>query len=689
MVTNRAHYRVEAAHELWTILVRSFVILLAAFVHCFGGASSVASEARRVLPPGIRISDQDRGELESGATELGQRIEQLRTALGDKPDLLALLPDVAIFHKAVNWPLVYDEFLRANDVAAAKSLLRVGMERAESLRQGIAPWTVANGLVVRGYISKVDGSIQPYGLVVPESFRHASPQRHRLDVWLHGRDNSLTELKFVNERLRSPGEFTPPDTFVLHPYGRYCNAFKFIGEVDVFESLDHVREQYQIDADRISVRGFSMGGAGCWHLAAHHSSLWAAAAPGAGFAETAEYAGVLSRDPKPAWYEQKLWHWYDAADYALNLFNTSTIAYSGEIDKQKQAADRMARALSEEGIEMTHIIGPQTAHKYHPEFKIEINRRIDSIALAGRDPLPSTVRFTTWTLRYNRMAWVTVEGLERHWERARVEAEILNDRSVNVDTANVSELAFSMPPGFCPLDATVRPTVVLDGQSVAAVAAQSDRSWNVRYRKLSGKWTLLLGEDGETGLRKRPGLQGPIDDAFMDSFVMVIPTGMPSNDQVGRWVAAEQKRAIEHWRRQFRGDPRVKKDVEVTAADIARHNLVLWGDPKSNTLLGQIGEKLPIRWNAQGVHNGSAIYPADRYVPMLIYPNPLNPQRYVVINCGVTFSEFGHLSNALQTPKLPDYAILDLNVPDASVFGGNVVQAGFFDENWQLQQTRD
>ncbi len=42
-----------------------------------------------------------------------------------------------------------------------------------------------------------------------------------------------------------------------------------------------------------------------------------------------------------------------------------TVAYSGEIDKQKQAADIMDRFLKAEGLDLTHIIGPQTAHKIH------------------------------------------------------------------------------------------------------------------------------------------------------------------------------------------------------------------------------------------------------------------------------------------------------------------------------------
>ena len=62
------------------------------------------------------------------------------------------------------------------------------------------------------------------------------------------------------------------------------------------------------------------------------------------------------------------------------------------------------------------MIGAKAGHRYTPEAKDEINRRIDSIANVGRDPVPVKVRFTTWTLRYNRSFWVQVDGLEKHWE---------------------------------------------------------------------------------------------------------------------------------------------------------------------------------------------------------------------------------------------------------------------------------
>src|SRR5262249_38277613 len=152
---------------------------------------------------------------------------------------------------------------------------------------GKAPWTTATGPIVRGYLSRIDDSVQPYGLVVPASYRPDTPYRHRLDCWFHGRGEKLTELSFIDGRQRSPGEFTPPHAFVLHLYGRYCNANKFAGEIDLLEALAHVRKHYPIDDDRVLVRGFSMGGAACWQFAVHYAGLWAAAAPGAGFSETA------------------------------------------------------------------------------------------------------------------------------------------------------------------------------------------------------------------------------------------------------------------------------------------------------------------------------------------------------------------------------------------------------------------
>jgi hypothetical protein len=449
--------------------------------------------------------------------------------------------------------------------------------------------------------------------------------------------------------------------------------------------LEHVKRHYSIDEDRVVARGFSMGGAACWQFAVHYPMMWCAAAPGAGFAETADFLKVFQKENvQPTWYEQKLWHLYDCTDYALNLYNCPTVAYSGEIDPQKQAADMMAKALEKEGIRLVHIIGPKTPHRYHPAAKEEINRRIDLLAERGRErPLP-TIKFTTWTLRYHHAGWIQIDGLHRHWDKATVTADNTGG-GITLRTQNVDALSIVMEPGdfLAPSTAEGKAAIDIDGQQVAMPPVMSDRSWTVHLRKEGDTWKAVEKVDDGT-LRKRHGLQGPIDDAFMDSFLMVRPTGTPLNDKVGAWTKAEMTHAIEHWRKQFRGDVRLKNDNEVSPDDIAKHNLVLWGDPSSNQVLAKIAVKLPISWDAKGVWVGDKSYDPGHHVPALIYPNPLNPHKYVVINSGFTYREYDYLNNARQVPKLPDFAVVDIDTPPSSREPGKIVAAGFFGEQWEL-----
>lgn len=668
-------------------LLAFWFIVLAA--HADGAADNLAGQVRPIPPPGLAISETDRAMLAEGVAGLQKEIDSLRGELKGRTDLISLLPDVQIYQKAVQWALQYDEFFKTNEPAVARALLAQGLERVESLRRGQSPWTTATGLVVRGYASTIDGSVQPYGLVVPASYAASSPHAHRLDCWFHGRGEKLTELDFINGRQRSPGEFTPPDAFVLHTYGRYCNGNKFAGETDLFEALQHVRQQYRIDSNRLVVRGFSLGGAACWHLAVHHAGMWAAAAPGAGFSETPDFLKVFQKEKlEPAWYEQKLWHLYDCTDWAINLAHCPTVAYSGEKDTQKQAADVMARAMAKEGLELTHIIGPGMGHAYDADSRKEINRRIDAVVERGIDNTPARVRFVTWTLKYNQMKWVVVDGLDRHWERASVDAELgLGDNSVRISTKNISGLTLSFAPGACLLDNARAPRVFIDGAKVSSTRIASDRSWIASFAKVDSRWKPVDPAVRETAPRKRHGLQGPIDDAFTGSFMMVRPTAQPMNPEVGAWVASEMRRATNEWRRHFRGDVRIKDDLSVTEQDIAEHHLVLWGDPSSNHLLASLTGKLPIDWSRGAIRVGKTSFPTATHVPVLICPNPRNPRRYLVLNSGFTFREYDYLNNARQVPKLPDYAVIDIRKPPTTRAPGEIVTAGFFDEHWTVSST--
>ena len=75
----------------------------------------------------------------------------------------------------------------------------------------------------------------------------------------------------------------------------------------------------------------------------------------------------------------------------------------------------------------------------------------------------------------------------------------------------------------------------------------------------------------------------------------------------------------------------------------------------------------------------------------MIYPNPLNPKKYVVLNSGHTFHEKEFAAfNYLLFPRLGDWAVMRLTPgaevwkPGATAFPEEAVRAGYFNEQWQV-----
>ncbi len=236
--------------------------------------------------------------------------------------------------------------------------------------------------------------------------------------------------------------------------------------------------------------------------------------------------------------------------------------------------------------------------------------------------------------------------------------------NIKATTKNVAGLTLSFGANSDPLTGNA-PEIDIDGQTIALGAMSPSAARVVRLAKNNGKWTIASTiADGQ--LHKRHGLQGPIDDAFLDRFIMVAPTGTPLNATVGKWTEKEMAHAIDHWRRQFRGEAIVKKDNEITDADIASSNLVLWGDPSSNAILAHIANRLPIAWSSKELKIGDKSFNAGNNVAVMIFPNPLNPNKYVVLNSGFTFREYDYLNNARQVPKLPDWAVVNVSKPVTS-----------------------
>ncbi len=641
-----------------------------AILCCIAPAQELKPPARAFPPVGDKLTPEDR-------TALAEQLAGVQADFDTLPKKKENA-EAEIFLKAVRYALDYTEFYKPEDAGSARALLAEARMRIESLRKNEAPWLTQKGFVVRGYYSPIDGSPQPFGMEIPND---APDKDAPAWLWLQGRGETRTDLHFIAERLGKPGQFRPAGTIIVHPWGRYCVGTKNAGEQEVLNVREILIKDGRIDPKRIALAGFSMGGAGAWLLGAHYTDHWTVVHAGAGFVEVRKFQNIKDETvaAMPTW-EKILWGQNDVPDYARNLLNVPLIAYSGENDRQRQAAEIMTEVLAKEGLTLKHLIGPKTEHKYEPETRKQVEAEVQAALLNPPASYPLAVTFQTKTLDYSKMYWVEVTGLGKHWEDSRVDAKLdapfPSAKKADITTKNVTSMKLVPPDGEA-FGANL--VISIDGQGLVAAAGGKA----LLLTKEDGKWKTGAAEDTSI-LKKRPGLQGPIDDAFTAPFLFVLPDKPSPNPAVEAWLKEEIAYQTDRWRYLMRGDLRVKKASEVTPDDNKNYNLVLWGDPACNPLIGRLLPKLPVQWTKDAITIGGKSVPTSGGIATLIYPNPFNPQKYVVFNSGLTFRE-NQKSNAVQNPQLPDWALIDLSTPPDGLVPGKVVAADFFDEAWKVK----
>src|SRR5262249_30205011 len=130
--------------------------------------------------------------------------------------------------------------------------------------------------------------------------------------------------------------------------------------------------------------------------------------------------------------------------------------------------------------------------------------------------VPDHVRFVTYTTRYNRSFWLTLDGLEKHYQRAEVNAKRSAERTqFDITRKGLTRL------------------LIREVASGAALKVDDERvtvtgSGELAIEKADGKWRQASLKESPA-LRKRHRMQGPIDDAFLEPFLVVRPTGTPWN----------------------------------------------------------------------------------------------------------------------------------------------------------------
>jgi pimeloyl-ACP methyl ester carboxylesterase len=547
------------------------------------------------------------------------------------------------------WSTPPSRVVRRGDVELLTFETEETVDRLDKLYQETAALTPEPGALTTLYFrSDADGSVQPYAVWLPKGFERS--RRYPLVAQLHGLSFQETAAGHrPNFRGLRAETWIDPDIPAIYVqcFGRPSSFYIGIGEADVLQTIAEAARRFPVDPERVYLMGHSMGGAGSYTVGLHYPDRFGALS----LADAAMGGRLAPPADLPAWMRPQSDLYLPSKLYP-NARNLDVFFKNAGAGIQGRSTEFTDGIVAEGGFSTAESF-PGVPHDMTVAFPYAAFVRQLIQHPIRRDP-PEVKLYTT-TLRYNRAYWVTVDRLAVHNVDSLVVAACSDRKAVRVTTKNIDALTLRLADA--PLDKGSAPAVTVDGQNVEVGAAAPE----LRLSRREGKWRAGAPADSEKP--KRHGVQGPVGDAFLSRFLAVYGEG-DRDLAIAELDAARNPPGplILH------GEFPMKAAAKVTAEDIRTANLILFGTPKSNPLLARIAGSLPrelMREEARGV---------------FVYPNPLNPSRYVVVWSAKVLSSPDHGLRAgwtMPLALLPDY----IEVRD-----GKIVSGGHFDSDWRLKK---
>jgi pimeloyl-ACP methyl ester carboxylesterase len=545
--------------------------------------------------------------------------------------------------------------------------------QADSLQKGSNPFAHATGQFLRGYFSGIDGSLQAYAIRVPVNFTFDKPIP--IVINLHGYDPSFSAWE-DNPFLQGFNAAAGERYLLVNPFGRGNTMYQNIGEADVLEVLAEVRRLYSVDENRIYLTGGSMGGAGTWHIGLSYPDLFAAIAPIMGPTELLFWTGLKPEQLSPV--QQFIFERNSALFKAENARNLPVFCNHGVRDDivPIEQSRKIVQRLRDLGYPIHYQEHPAAAHgSFPPEMDSAI---YDGFEPLNREPNPFRVTLRTGHLKHNQAYWVTLDGIENQIQFAEIDAEIISKNQLQIRTQNVVRFSLNLPPELI--------------EPKTDIKFKIDDSKSIKIRGTGGQLTFVKETNWQIAsavpvnrLQKTPHLAGPISEAFNSGFLLVY--GTDTDTQINR---REAERFSQQWETGQHVPCRILPDTAVTGDEIRRFHLILVGGPQANRLTQKINADLPIRFAGGTIVAGTQQFSGDDVGLAQIYPNPLNPEKYVVILAGITGAGTDGVVKRIGTEF--DYLIFDGKTVGLNFLQGNLaiegtpLRCGFFDSDWQLTE---
>ena len=648
-------------------IVRRFIVEIGAIVGMLGilGAPGMAGSAR----------------AQSAPTTVDARL----AALGARNDL----PEGAVL--SVQYLLDVSGRLRARELDERADAWRArAMRYLESLEQGRDPYPLERGKIVnRGYRSVISPELQGYAVYVPPDYDPT--RRYPLYLALHGGSsngnlflgvvlgNNLDWLSY-SEHLYDDFEARwTPDWIVVAPTGFGQVMWRWMGEQDVLDVLADVQRNYSVDDERIVLAGVSNGGVGTYAIGMRHAWRFSQVQAMAGAPSWLQYLGNRMTETERREAER-----FSGIHLAQNTVNTVFRYYHGRTDTgpmRPHYVDEFTTHLRGLGDVPVNETWYDAGHDilYRVTRHGRIYERLEDVRRPSR---PTEVRIVTGDYRANRQHWLQIDRIVDYPRLAEARANVAlredGGGRLTISTRHASAISLHVRdlPEADPI------AIEVDGREVYS-GARAALGHRLHLRRDASGWALGFASDG--GRIKRPGVSGPITDAYYGRMVHVFGTQVSEDTAALRSAAERGARGWPLWA--WNMSQEVVADTAVTEAMMKSAHVVLYGTPGSNAVLERIAGALPIRVEADAVVVGSRRHEGRHVGVRFIYPNPLAPSRYVIVQAG---TNAGIVDKGNKLPEfVGDYVVYDpqtVRGQQRRVQGPNRTLAeGHFDDAWRLR----
>jgi dienelactone hydrolase len=360
------------------------------------------------------------------------------------------------------------------------------------------------------------GKIQPYSVYVPASYRKDHPAP--LHLWLHSLAAGYNQYRiFAPNSLPQLGE--QRGSFLLTPEGRGPDGwYHDEAEVDVFEAWADLAARYDIDATRVTIGGYSMGGYGTYKLASQYPDLFAKA-----FAIVGPADEEIQGGPSGGMFGGP----QGTFEIAENLRNIPLLFWNGMIDELVPVLGTLQfeNRLHELGYRHELNLFPT-----HDHFLFSILDRWepgrDFLGLAEIDPSPSHVTYRHVTAQdapklgivHDHAYWVSGVRVAEGAESAVVDARSLIRGEAVPQPAEIAGVGFApalhIKRGINWITGTQAPQnvleVKLDGVSSVTIWTEpagfdADKPFEMRVESAAPALITLAGSFGARALNAAAG----------------------------------------------------------------------------------------------------------------------------------------------------------------------------------------